>query len=236
MKKYIAVLLAGVIGLTLLTGCTKPEAAQGTPVTIKEPAGSTGAWEAASVPTVTEDLKALFDKATSTITGITAEPLAYLGSQIVSGKNHAFFCKSEVSVDELKTGTFYSIVYIYEDLNGKAEMLGLRTFTPFGSEDEKAPDGQPAIGGWSAPESQEEGLAALNKALEGTKGSITTPVLVIGQQVVAGMNYCILCHVSSMNPQEVPGYAFVTVYRDLSGNASITETQPLDLSFVPTAD
>ena len=234
MKKIIAILLAGLLAVLMLTGCTKSkeQASLGS----GQDALIAGGWQASSAPTLTEEQKALFEKATATITGVTAEPLAYLGSQVVSGTNHAFFCKSEVSVEELKNGTFYSIVYIYEDLQGNAEMTGIRSFTPFGEEDENAANGQPAIGGWSAPESQEEGLAALNKALEGSNGNPTAPVLVIGQQVVAGMNYCVLCKITPLNPREVPGYAFVTVYRDLQGNAEITSTQPVSLPYVPTAD
>ena len=72
---------------------------------------------------ITADRKAIFDNATETLTGATYTPVTYLGSQVVAGTNHAFLCKSEPSVDELKTSPTWIIVYIYQDFEGKCEII-----------------------------------------------------------------------------------------------------------------
>lgn len=80
-------------------------------------------------------------------------------------------------------------------------------------------------GGWQDTESAEmtpEATAALNKAMEGFLGSKLEPVALLSTQVVAGMNYCILCRVTPVIPDAKPHYALVYVYADLQGGAEIT--------------
>lgn len=81
-----------------------------------------GGWEMAKNTTITEDIKKVMAKATETLTGATYEPVAYIGSQVVAGKNHAILCKSSPSVKELNGATTYILVTIYEDLQGKCEI------------------------------------------------------------------------------------------------------------------
>ena len=62
------------------------------------------------------------EKATETLTGATYEPVAYIGSQVVAGTNHAILCKSTPSVAELNGATTYVLVYVYQDLQGNCEI------------------------------------------------------------------------------------------------------------------
>ena len=81
-----------------------------------------GGWENAADPSITEDIKKIMAKATETITGEDFEPVAYIASQVVAGKNHAILCKATPSTKGLSNEAKYVIVTIYENLEGKCEI------------------------------------------------------------------------------------------------------------------
>ena len=70
-------------------------------------------------------------------------------------------------------------------------------------------------------------LAAFDKAAKGLSGASYTPVAVLSSQVVAGMNYCILCQVTPVTPDAAPAWALVYIYADLEGNAEILNVYEL---------
>lgn len=85
------------------------------------------------------------------------------------------------------------------------------------------------VGGWgtgtiSGSDIPEDAKAALDKALEGMLGAKYTPVAYLGSQVVAGLNYSFLCTVTTVTATPVTKLVKVIVYKDLEGNASITDT------------
>ena len=82
----------------------------------------TGGWEYAESCEITDALKKVMEKATETLTGAVYEPVAYIGSQVVAGKNHAILCKCSPSVPDLNGATTYVLVYVYEDLQGNCEI------------------------------------------------------------------------------------------------------------------
>ena len=87
-------------------------------------------------------------------------------------------------------------------------------------------------GGWSASERldmTEDAQAAFDKATEGLVGASYTPVALLGTQVVAGTNYCILCRAQLVVAEPAPYYALVYVYRDLQGGAQLLGIEPLQL-------
>ena len=79
MKKIIVILLAALLTISAAAAENGPLA---------------GGWTPSADPAVTEELKAVFDKGTETLTGVGYTPVAYLGSQVVAGKNHAFLCQA----------------------------------------------------------------------------------------------------------------------------------------------
>ncbi|MCR4907071.1 MAG: hypothetical protein K6A33_13460 [Clostridiales bacterium] len=86
------------------------------------------------------------------------------------------------------------------------------------------------VGGWSEPEDAavtEEVKAAFDQAVEGLLGVDYTPVAVVGTQLVAGTNYCVLCECVVVAPEAEPYYALVYFYEDLEGNATLTNIKPL---------
>lgn len=68
----------------------------------------------------------------------------------------------------------------------------------------------------------EDAQKAFDKATEQLVGVGYTPVALIGQQVVAGMNYAILCKAETITAEPETTLKVLIIYADLEGNASIT--------------
>ena len=189
--------------------------------------GMVGGWKATDSPRMTDEAAAAFKKAMEGLTGVGYEPLACLATQLVSGTNYAVFCRAQVVYPDAKP--YYAMVYVYEDLQGNAELLKIVSLTPNGVVDENAGAAGMLLGGWSVAEEQKPGLEAFEKASQNLLGVGYTPVYVLSSQVVAGTNYCVLCRAEVVAPGAEPYYTLATVYQDLSGNVEITEFRNLDI-------
>ena len=64
----------------------------------------------------------MINKASESLTGSYYEPIAYIGSQVVAGTNHAILCKTMPSVSGQETNSSLVLVYVYEDLQGNCEI------------------------------------------------------------------------------------------------------------------
>jgi hypothetical protein len=89
-----------------------------------------GGWTPADDPTVTQERSDLFYKALGDLVGVEYTPVAYLGSQIVAGTNHCFLVRKRVVIPDAIPS--YILVFIYEDLQHKAEIMNMADFD-FGS-------------------------------------------------------------------------------------------------------
>ena len=91
------------------------------------------------------------------------------------------------------------------------------------------------VGGWvnvphEAEELPEDAQEAFDKATEDLDGAEYTPVALLATQLVAGMNYCILCQITPVVPDPEPTWSLVYIYADLEGNAEIMNVYDL---FIP---
>ena len=182
----------------------------------------TGGWSAAEDTGLTEDQRSLFERAMEGLLGVNYEPIAYLGSQVVAGLNHCFLCKATVVYPNAQPT--YKLVYIYEDLDGNTEVSDIVDLAGDGSE--------VLPGGWSIAEDAamtKDVQAAFDKAMESLLGVDYEPVAVLGSQVVAGMNYKILCKSTVVAPGAQPGYSLVTIYSALDGHAEVLEITDVTL-------
>ena len=228
MKKLLVLLLAALLVFALAACGQKTEQPADTSndaatdaVTEETDAAPAvlGGFTLAASPVITDDIQALLDQATQELVGAEYTPVAYLANQIVAGTNHCLLCQVAPVVPE--PVATYALVYIYEDLEGNAEITDV-----FNSEVVAAGTG--LAGGWNAPESPElteEAQAAFDKATADLTDASYTPLAFVQYQVVAGMNYCLLCADNNADPESRTGYTFVYIYADLEGNADITDTQ-----------
>lgn len=91
------------------------------------PAGGAlaGGWTMAEDPAITEEISTMLWQAldlyqTGTIT-VSYTPVAYLGSQVVAGTNHAILCRSQ----EINQRPVWVIVYLYQDLENNVSVLDI---------------------------------------------------------------------------------------------------------------
>lgn len=117
MTRLIALLLTALLVLSML------------PVASAE-GMLAGGWAAADDPTITQERSDLFEKALEELVGVDYTPVAYLGSQVVAGRNHCFLCLSRVVIPDAIPK--YVLVFIYEDLQGNAQIMNIADFD-FGS-------------------------------------------------------------------------------------------------------
>lgn len=180
----------------------------------------TGGWTIAESPDVPDEVKALLEKAVEKMVGAEYEPVAYIGSQVVAGTNHALLCRITPVVPDAVS--HYAIVTLYEDLEG----IAMITDTYDSQAEGEALSGE-LTGAWENPESPavtDEAKAALEKAVEKMVGAEYKPVALLATQIVSGTNYSILCEVTPVVPDAESAFAIVHVYQDLEGNAEITDT------------
>ena len=119
MKKLISLIL--VLMLAILAIPALAEDAQDPDMAFDpdiDPDFLVGAWESwtGNPLEIPDDVKAAFDKAMEGLVGCTYEPIAILGSQVVSGMNYCLLCKTTVVTPDAPVS--YTLVYIYEALDG----------------------------------------------------------------------------------------------------------------------
>ena len=85
-------------------------------------------WTPSADPSITDELRSIFGKGTETLTGTVAIPVAYLGSQVVAGTNHAFLCQTASAYSGIEADPAYVIVYLYENLQGEVSILNIADF------------------------------------------------------------------------------------------------------------
>ena len=221
MKKFAVILLALLLVLPAAVWADEPLA---------------GGWTPAEDFTVTEERQAIFEKGMEMLLGVDYTPVAYLGSQVVAGTNHVFLVKGTVVVPNAPVS--YALVYLYQDLQGNVTLMNIADLGIVPQEDGTVAVPEAGLmGGWSyaeAPEITEEIQARLDKALEGLVGASYVPVANLGEQVVAGLNRCLLCQITPVVPDAQPHYALVYVYEKLDGGAELSQVIDLDVGALCT--
>ena len=237
MKKILIVLMAALLVLTAVAckANEQPKAAEEQPTAEAETLANeplAGGWTPAeNFGELTEERLAVFRKGMETLLGVDYEPLAYLGSQVVAGKNHVFLAKGTAITPAMPVS--YALVYLYEDLQGGVKVLTVANLPIVPNEDGTlALPEEGLMGGWAYvedPAFTDEDEAKLEKALQSQVGASYAIVAYVGEQVVAGLNRCLLVQVTPVVPDARPHYALAYVYTDLEGNSSLSQVIDLDI-------
>lgn len=225
MKKAISLGLATVLAVSMAAGgavqafAASADAADSTPAVIAEENCISGSWKRVEDPTLTDKVRAVFDKAFEGLEGVSYTPYALLATRTTTaGKQYRVLCKAAVVYPGAQEE--YVVVTLQRGWLGKAELVEIgdaidRTYLDYE---------EGAVGAYQQPDSPamtEEATAALNKALEGLVGVQYVPVALLSEQVVAGTNYRILCEATVVYPGEQMHYVVVTLYESLEGNVSV---------------
>lgn len=228
MKKIFLGLFALTLSL-FMVGCANEEN-NGTKLS--------GGWELditntnASIP---DDAQEAFNNALINYTGMSFEPVALLGKQVVAGTNYMFLCKATPVVPNAETT--YKVVVVYNNLENKATISKVSdfNFTKYVNED-IMPDNSQLSGGWytEMPEEEidleEKVQTAFDNATNKLVGATYKPIAVVGHQVVSGTNYAVLCYGSLATANENSGVYILTLYEDLNKTQEIVSVAYIDLS------
>ena len=247
MKKILIVLLAALLAVAAVACKANEEpkaaaqeeaseemnAAQENEMTDEPLAGG---WTPAEDFSITDERKAVFDKGMAALLGVDYEPLAYLGSQVVAGTNHAFLVKGTAVVPTRPLS--YALAYFYEDLQGNMRIMNIADLPIVpGENGAMTPPEEGPMGAWyyaEDPAFTDEDEAKLEAALQNQVGAAYVIVAYLGEQVVAGLNRCLLVQVTPVVPNARPHYALAYVYTDLEGNSSLTQVIDLDIGSLCT--
>ena len=222
MKKSIVCALGAVMIGSMLSAPVEgyaavAKAADFDAVTISAPIENDGGFMSAKTPKLTKARKKIIKKALKGFVGSDITPVAYLGSQVVAGVNHRYLCRIKAVVPNAKE--YYAFVTVFEDPDGNASITKIST-----TDVETNING--LSGGWfqsSSAKVPKSLRTAFDNALMGLVGVGYNPVAVLSQQVVAGMNYCLLCESQVVYPGAPKYYTLVYLYVGLDGSSEISE-------------
>ena len=201
MKKLFALMLTMLMVLALCAcGQSKAPAAEKAPTVV-------GGWTISEDAAITDEARAAIEKAMEGVTGVGYEPVALIGTQLVSGTNYCILCEARVIVPD--AAPYYALVYVYADLKGGAEILNIAALNlgdiaETGEIKAADPASGNLLGGWKL---DRESTVEVDGAL-----------LHLASQLVNGTNHCVLCQ----------GGKLVFVYESLDGKTELKSEVPLD--------
>ena len=79
-------------------------------------------------------------------------------------------------------------------------------------------------------------LDAFQAATESTTDYVYKPIALLGSQVVAGMNYCLLCETTLAVPDAQPCFALVYFYDGVNGEKEILKVEEIKFCAYYTLD
>lgn len=79
-----------------------------------------GGWSYADSPAITDEIEGIMDAVTGNLLGASYEPVAVIGTQVVSGTNYAILCAITTVTENPVTN--FEMVYVYENLEGNCEI------------------------------------------------------------------------------------------------------------------
>lgn len=228
--------------MMILTGCGSASAAKKeTTVPSASPEtteNAEGGWAVNNADLSLEknpEARTAFEKATENLTGYIYEPIALLGTQVAAGTNYSILVRGTAVTPEARP--VYSIITVYEDLNGNAEITDTKDLT------ENAEEG--AAGAFEVNDGEydfnqnKDVQDVFDKALADLVGESYEPVAYIGSQVVAGTTYYAVYRSTPVVPDAASEFVLVTATESPDGTVEpgdITSIFPEDGNEVMTDD
>ena len=176
---------------------------------------------------IPEGAKEAFEAATKGLMGASYQPIAYLGSQVVAGANYKFLCKVGTATPD--SAAAIKEVVVYKALDGTATITSVTAISEdlIGEDGRIAFPGEGFVGGYycgdAAGSAIESRIAdAFAKATEDLLGVHYEPLAVIGQQVVAGVNYAIVVKATTVTADPVSAIGVVKLYVGVDGTNTMT--------------
>lgn len=236
MKKTISILIVSLLAAALLlVACKAPAATVGKPSESQpaaEGVGTVGGWtvfdDSTAYPIPDKAMDA-FNRATDGYVGVGFKPIALIGTQVVAGTNYSILCLATPVVQN--PVSHLAVVTVYEDVNGNATIKNVVDFNLGQIKDAETKAADPAlVGGWAVPEEYKvinlpaDAAVAFSKAADAYEAGTLEPLALLGSQVVAGMNYAVLCRETTDTGSNT---VVAFIYAALDGTASVLSVSTL---------
>lgn len=230
MKKSIRFTSAAMAALIAMS-CTAFSAFADDSIVLADDSGYTeflaGGWEVNTGSTSISKnaaAKAAFKKATAELLGVSYQPIAVLGTQVVAGTKYAILCKATPVIPDAAPDI--TIMYIYENVDGTVDINGFQTIISGGDKGGfKANTGKFTI----KNKKNKAVYSAYKKAMKELVGVDYKPVLYLGKQKKSGSNYMILCRSQVVYPDAPYEWSLVTVSKSAKGKVKLGDVQTLEL-------
>ena len=230
MKKSIRFTSAAMAALIAMS-CTAFSAFADDSIELADDSGYTeflaGGWEVNTGSTSISKnaaAKAAFKKATAELLGVSYQPIAVLGTQVVAGTKYAILCKATPVIPDAAPDI--TIMYIYENIDGTVDIDGFQTVISGGDKGGfKANTGKFTI----KNKKNKAVYSAYKKAMKEFVGVDYKPVLYLGKQTKSGSSYMILCRSQAVYPNAPYEWSLVTVSKSAKGKVKLGDVQTLEL-------
>jgi hypothetical protein len=164
----------------------------------------TGSWDVKVVTNgMPQKVATAFGELAEKLIGAEYEPIAYLGSQVVNGTNHAVLAKQVLTTGR---DTINIVVLIFNEKHGAMEATLV-------SIDRVVEGGAPLGGVHIDPQTEipADAMDAWNEAFGAWVGAKLEPIALLGTQVVKGTNFIFAATVTPVVPDATAKVSIVTI-------------------------
>ena len=165
---------------------------------------SLGSWEVkVAVDAMPQKVATAVGELSEQLIGAEYKPIAYLGSQVVNGTNHAVLAEQTILTGK-DTKNVVILIFNEKPNEMKATLVNIERVIEQGGE----------LGGIAVDVKTDipaEAKEAFDKAFEGFVGSKVKPFALLGTQVVKGVDYMFAAEVTSVTAEPVTKVCLVTV-------------------------
>ena len=152
------------------------------------------------------------------------EPIALLGTQVVSGTNYLYLCKSTWT--DYQENVSFVLLQIYQDLSGKSEVIGSAILFPTEESREEGEDYIDNTGSY-LPENIPAIQNAFNEAVKDNENVSYIPLAYIGKHTQEGKpeEDVIFTAKKSKGKDTKTNYELFYIAKDKDGKAKLVKTE-----------
>lgn len=152
------------------------------------------------------------------------EPIALLGTQVVSGKNYLYLCKSTWT--DYQENVSFVLLQIYQDLSGKSQVMGSAVLFPTEESREEGEDYIDNTGSY-LPENIPAIQNAFNETVKDNENVSYIPLAYIGKHTQEGKTEedVIFTAKKSKGKDAKTNYELLYIAKDKDGKAKLVKTE-----------
>ena len=152
------------------------------------------------------------------------EPIALLGTQVVSGTNYLYLCKSTWT--DYQENVSFVLLQIYQDLSGKSQVMGSAILFPTEESEEDGEDYIDNTGSY-LPENIPAIQNAFNEAVKDSENVSYIPLAYIGKHTQEGKpeEDVIFTAKKSKGKDAKANYELLYIGKDKDGKAKLVKTE-----------